>query len=100
VRPLRQRLGRKPPLVRPMNPKAKEFLDAELAKFETWEGSDRFIRPLFSEEGGFQKAKQQGVGRDTILKFLGRPKSRVVSIGRAGVCRTWRKRGDKNFDFF
>lgn len=50
---------------------AKDFLDGELAKYETWAGSNRSIRPLFSEEGGFQKAKKEGAGRDTILKFLG-----------------------------
>ena len=48
-----------------------QYLDQELAKCESWEGSDKSIRPLFSEEGGFQKAKKEGVGRDTILKFLG-----------------------------
>jgi len=50
---------------------ALQYLDQELAKCESWEGSDKSIRPLFSEEGGFQKAKKEGVGRDTILKFLG-----------------------------
>ncbi len=39
---------------------AKEYLDAELAKCESWAGSDKNIRPLFSEEGGFQKAKKEG----------------------------------------
>jgi ParB-like chromosome segregation protein Spo0J len=49
----------------------KKFLDAELAKYDKWEGSDKFVLSLFSEKGGFQLAKKEGVGRRTILKFLG-----------------------------
>lgn len=50
----------------------KEFLDAELAKYETWETSDKFIKGLFDNQRSFETAKGMGIGRDTILKFLGK----------------------------
>jgi len=50
---------------------AKEFLDAELSKYETYKSTDKFISSLFEDEHGFRRAKA-GVGRDTILKFLGK----------------------------
>jgi hypothetical protein len=49
----------------------KEFLDTEIQKYEDLNHAGDFARPLFPEEGGFQKAKKEGVGRYTILKFLG-----------------------------
>jgi hypothetical protein len=50
---------------------AKEFLDAELAKYETKAQADKNISLLFATNSQFQHNKQYGVGRDTILKFLG-----------------------------
>ena len=35
---------------------SKIYRAMELAKYETWEGSGKNTRPLFSEEGGFQNA--------------------------------------------
>lgn len=49
---------------------AKEFLNRELAKYETWEALGKFNRRLI-DKFNFNKIKQQGVGHDTILKFLG-----------------------------
>jgi len=50
---------------------AKQFLDAELAK--GWNDSDKNIRVLFNSKHALEQAmrKDSGVGRDTILKFLG-----------------------------
>jgi len=48
----------------------KRFLDAELAKCESWESTNINIRSLFVDERGFRRAKA-GVGKATILKFLG-----------------------------
>lgn len=50
----------------------KNFLDSELAKYDTWEKCpDRSIKALFtSTKGDFLHAKIQGVGRTTILRFL------------------------------
>lgn len=56
---------------------AKEFLDRELAKYESWEeavAADKFISGLFDNPiplDRFQQLKNKGVGRDTIQKFLG-----------------------------
>ena len=49
----------------------KNFLDAELAKCETLNRADKFIISLFDNEGNFQQSKKSGIGRITILKFLG-----------------------------
>lgn len=51
----------------------KTFLDGELAKYETWDDfrSDKSIRPIIKSEPKFRSIKGKGVGRDTILKFLG-----------------------------
>lgn len=51
----------------------KKFLDAELAKCKTWKEfrSDRFIRPIIQTEPEFRSIKGKGIGRETILKFLG-----------------------------
>jgi len=51
---------------------AKEFLDEELAK--GWKDSDKNIRVLFESQHAFEQAmrKEDGTGRDTILKFLGK----------------------------
>jgi hypothetical protein len=52
---------------------AKEFIDAELAKYETWEEarSDKNIRALFNSQEDWATPKGRGAGRDTILAFLG-----------------------------
>ena len=59
---------------------AKEFLDAELAKYETWEDMQRaggFTKPLLNppmgktREGWWVSLKKEGIGRDTLVKFLG-----------------------------
>lgn len=52
---------------------AKEFLDGELAKAETWaklKSTNKSISSLFEDEHGYRRAKA-GVGQTTILKFLG-----------------------------
>lgn len=60
---------------------ARNFLDCELAKYETWEdmkrGSFNIINLLdlkftTQPERGFQILKSKGVGQTTILKFLGK----------------------------
>jgi hypothetical protein len=50
---------------------AKDFLDAELAKCDMWNGADGFIRSVFQNEGNFQQSKKHGASREVILKFLG-----------------------------
>ena len=49
----------------------KRFLDAELAKFESWKLSNSFIKQLFQTEAVWRNTKSKGVGQTTILKFLG-----------------------------
>ena len=51
----------------------KEFLDGELAKYESYLNVNKFInvKDLFSSDRQFKQCKQQGVGQTTILKFLG-----------------------------
>ena len=49
---------------------AKEFLDTELAKYKTWESTEETFSSLFEDERGWRRAKA-GVGRDTLMKFLG-----------------------------
>jgi len=50
----------------------KNFLDGELARFETWKQarSSKFTTTLFENGGNFGRAKKEGVGQKTILKFL------------------------------
>ncbi len=54
---------------------AKEFLDAELKKYETWEQfrTGGFSRAILHIENGqaFAATKKEGVGRETLMKFLG-----------------------------
>lgn len=51
---------------------AKEFIDSELAKYETWEeASDKNIRSWISDKQAWYKLKASGAGRDTICAFLG-----------------------------
>lgn len=54
---------------------AKEYLDAELAKYETWEDvrSGVFARAILDIKTGqeFAALKKTGVGRETLVKFLG-----------------------------
>ena len=54
---------------------AKEFLESELAKYETWD-KFRIIKSNstifdFNEKETFTRAQEQGIGSPTILKFLG-----------------------------
>lgn len=49
----------------------KEFLDRELAKYETWDDLNKSIKMLFPTEHSFIQTKNHGVGQTTILKFLG-----------------------------
>lgn len=52
---------------------AKEFLDAELSKYETWEDfrNGGIATTLFQNAGSFSRTKKDGVGRKTLVKFLG-----------------------------
>jgi ParB-like chromosome segregation protein Spo0J len=49
---------------------AKEFLDNELAKCD-WSSSGEIAKCLFNSKTAFNEAKTKGVGRDTLVKFLG-----------------------------
>ncbi len=52
----------------------KKFLDMELGKYETLKMANASISHLFDNEKAFANAKRKdtnGVGRETILKFLG-----------------------------
>ena len=53
---------------------ARDFLDAELAKYDTWEEYKK-VYPLLSKgitkEANYQSLRSRGVGGETILKFLG-----------------------------
>lgn len=53
----------------------KEFLDAELVKYENWEDVSSSLIKLLSLDGRhkFEDIKAKGVGQTTILKFLGKP---------------------------
>ena len=53
---------------------AKEYLDSELVKYETWEECpNKSIKALFNgTKGDFLHAKNKGVGQTTLLKFLGK----------------------------
>src|SRR5574343_646837 len=53
---------------------AKEYLDGELARCESWERVNTFIKSLFESPESFTKTKQTGVGQTTILKFLEKKK--------------------------
>jgi hypothetical protein len=50
---------------------AKEFIDAELAKYETWDTSNIFIKGLFPNQKAYETTKGMGAGQTTILAFLG-----------------------------
>ena len=50
---------------------AKEFIDGELAKYETWEDLNKTIKILFDTEHSFIQTKTHGAGQTTILAFLG-----------------------------
>ena len=50
----------------------KLFLDEELAKCKDWATSGKFARGLFDNQKAFETSKGMGVGRDTILTFLGK----------------------------
>jgi len=52
----------------------KDFLDGELAKYETWEevcANESIITKLVDNAKGFVKLRDQKSGQTTILKFLG-----------------------------
>jgi len=57
---------------------ARDFLNAELAKYKSWEDARLTLINLLGlnetkyPEREFQKLKAQGVGQTTILKFLGK----------------------------
>jgi hypothetical protein len=50
---------------------AKEFIDAELAKYETWDLAPLFIKELIGAEPAYRNVKARGSGGETILRFLG-----------------------------
>lgn len=50
---------------------AKEFLDAELAKYKTFATSPEIWRCLFKSQTGFAEARTKGIGEPTLTKFLG-----------------------------
>lgn len=52
---------------------AKEFIDAELAKYDTWDAYrlNENINPIVSDAGNFTQVKKNGAGQTTILAFLG-----------------------------
>lgn len=50
---------------------ARDYLNGELAKADSWERVNESIKSLFSSPESFTKTKQTGVGQTTILKFLG-----------------------------
>lgn len=54
---------------------AKQFLDKELAKYETWaefkRRADNVVSSLFLSQESFAEPKGKGVGRETLQKFLG-----------------------------
>jgi len=51
----------------------REFLDAELKKYDNYELLNEFIRVLFESEHAYNQAKNklEGIGRIPIMKFLG-----------------------------
>jgi len=53
---------------------ARDFLNAELAKYESWEEAPRgLINSLdLNNRSAFENIKTKGVGQTTILKFLGK----------------------------
>jgi ABC-type uncharacterized transport system ATPase subunit len=52
---------------------AKEYLDGELAKYETYDQVNKNInlKNLIPDASNFGQLKKNGVGQTTILKFLG-----------------------------
>lgn len=50
---------------------AKDYLDGELARCESWGDLNKTIKILFDTEHSFTQTKNHGVGQTTILKFLG-----------------------------
>ena len=52
---------------------AKEFLDNELAKYDTWEEFrlGKNTQPILKSEPEFRSVKGKGVGWKTIQAFLG-----------------------------
>jgi len=66
--------GASPAIVNESVAVAKEFLDAELKKYESWEEAriNKSINTLFENAGNFGRCKKKdGVGQTTLLKFLG-----------------------------
>jgi len=50
---------------------AKEFLDAELAKYDDLGHAGEIASMIFSTNSQFENCKKEGVGRHTLIKFLG-----------------------------
>lgn len=50
---------------------AMDYLNGELEKCASLDMTDKFISHLFENAKSFSNAKRDGVGRDSILKFLG-----------------------------
>lgn len=52
----------------------RDFLNAELAKYESWEDAPQGLINLLNlgDGGAFENIKTKGVGQTTILKFLGK----------------------------
>ena len=49
----------------------RNYINGELAKYESWDHVDEFINMMFESNSQFQNCKKNGVGRTIILKFLG-----------------------------
>ncbi len=49
----------------------REFLDAELQKYENWSNVGENAHVSFASNRQFQQCKRDGIGRRSILKFLG-----------------------------
>ena len=49
----------------------RDFLNSELSKIDRWDTSSKLLRGVFESVKSFDTVKGQGVGKETILKFLG-----------------------------
>jgi len=64
----------------------KNYLDAELAKYETWDTSNESIKCLFESQKAFESTRGRGVGQTTILKFLGEPwKQHMIQVALSAI---------------
>jgi len=89
---------------------ARDFLDGELKKYETWDSTNKFISSLGIDNQASLGAAKKGVGQFTILKFLGgeplwrqgQIQEALVNLGEEDITRTasevFEKRSDsRNF---